>query len=194
MHKIRLIANILIVSILLTIIVVTAEEDDDDNDDWYYGDAVLVSESWSKDNYTREGDSTEVDHLFEGRVDSTIFELTWTDDDTTEANVGGLGVQNQPDRFSLTIVSPNGTEYSEEAESDISSEDGVILIEIYLGMTEEEQKKGKIKDFEAGDWGITIECVDAGDSETTLGQVIAQDNGNEWTLSVTYTYFKEVNE
>ncbi|MCK4614738.1 MAG: hypothetical protein KAU14_08035 [Thermoplasmata archaeon] len=194
MHKIRLIANILIVSILLTIIVVTAEGDDDDNDDWYYGDATVVSESWSKDNYTREGESTEVDHLFEGRVNSTIFNLTWTDNDTTEANVGGLGVQNQPDRFRLTIVSPNGTEYSEEAESDISSEDGVILIEIYLGMTEEEQKKGKIKDFEAGDWGITIECVDAGDSETTLGQVITQDNGNEWTLLATYTYFKEVNE
>jgi hypothetical protein len=106
-------------------------------------------------------------------------------------NVGGIGVQNQPDTFRLTVVIPNGTEYQVEAASDISSENGIILIEIPLGMTEDEQKSGNIKDFEAGEWTITVECVEAGDSETTTGQTVAQDDGNAWTLDVNYTYFKE---
>ena len=156
--------------------------------------AILVNETWNKDDYTREHEATEVEQRFKGRVNSTSFELAWTDDDTSEANVGGIGVQNQPDRFRLTIVSPNGTEYSEEAESDINTEDGIITIDVLVGMTEKEKKKGRIEDFEVGDWNVTVECVEAGDSETTLGQVVAQDTGNDWILTVTYIYWKEASE
>lgn len=151
----------------------------------------LVNGSWSADDYTDEGQSTDVESHFSQRVNETTFTLRWTDDDTTEGNVGGMGVQNQPDKFNLTVISPNGTEYSDEAESDISSEDGEITIHIEIGLSMEEAEDEQIDDFEAGDWVITVECVEAGDSETTTGQTMAQDGGNEWTLDVSYTHYKE---
>ena len=54
------------------------------------------------------------------------FQLTWTDDDTTEGGV----YENQPDRFRLTVQTPAGEEFSEEAEDDSGSNNGIIIIEV----------------------------------------------------------------
>ena len=152
--------------------------------------ALLINETWSTNGDTQEGQASDVDPLFKGRVNWTLLQLTWTDDDTSTVTVGGIGLENQPDTFRLTIVIPNGTEFEVEDSSD-SSGNGVITIEIPLGVTEEEQKSGNIKDFEAGEWTITVECVEAGDAETSTGQTIQQDDGNDWTLNVNYNYYKK---
>lgn len=152
----------------------------------------LANETWSASDYTAEGEETEVDDEFDGRVKTARFELTWTDDDTTEGNIGGTGVQNQPDTFRLTIITPNGTEYSEEAASDVNSENGIITIEVLAGMTELEKGNDRIEDFEAGDWEITVECVEAGDSRDNLGVIVFADDGNQWSLAVEYGYYKEL--
>ena len=152
----------------------------------------IVNATWSAGDYTAEGEETEVDEEFEGRVKTARFDLTWTDDDTTEGNVGGIGVQNQPDTFRLTIITPNGTEYSDEAASDVNSENGLITIEVIAGMTELEKGNDRIGDFEVGDWEVTVECVEAGDSRDNLGVMVYQDDGNEWSLFVEYGYYKEL--
>jgi len=158
------------------------------------GDAnfEFVNSTWSNSDYTAEGSETEVDDQFEARVERASFVLTWTDDDTTEGNIGGTGVQNQPDTFRLTVVSPNGTEYQEEAANDVSTEDGEIIIDVFLGLTEREREENWVENFEKGGWNITVECVEAGDSRDNLGLYNFQDDGNDWTLSVSYAYFDEV--
>lgn len=147
----------------------------------------LVEESWSHSAYTSEGETTSVDHQFEGRVNTTTFTLSWNDDDTTEP----VGYQNQPDSFRLTVVTPWGDEYSEEA-SNGGNGQGSLSIDIELGMTEEELAEDEIDDFEAGNWEITVECTEAGNSENPIGGVAFVDDGNEWDLDVEYTYYKEV--
>jgi len=152
---------------------------------------IISNSNWSAQGETSEGDVSEVEHQFKGRVWNATFVLEWTDDDTTEGNIGGTGVQNQPDKFRLTVVTPNGTEYSKEAENDVVSEKGVIRIEVVCNLTEKEEKEKTIEDFEAGNWTIKVECVEAGDSTDNFGNTWFQDDGNSWSLSVEYSYYEK---
>ncbi len=149
---------------------------------------------WSHSDSTDEGDTTPVDHKFEDRVVWVNFTLTWTDDDTAEANVGGMGYQNQPDRFTLTIVTPNGTEYSETAENDVDSEEGIIEIAILLGMDEEEKEQERLKHFDVGNWNVNVTCDDAGDSSSPVGGIYATDSGNAWDLDVEYAFYEDTED
>ncbi len=154
-------------------------------------------------DYTGEGESDMFTTNFTGPLNITRieFEFTWIDDDTSEANVGGLGVQNQPDSFRLTVLDPSGEEQSDEAESDISSEEGIIVLtfefmEIVQNKTENSSSSAEALSEEIttmngiGSWIFTIECLDAGNSETTTGQTTAQDDGNDWNLRVTAFYYE----
>ena len=50
-------------------------------------------------------------------------------------------------------------------------------------------------DLGTGNWTVTIECVEAGDSKTTTGQTTDQDDGNDWHLEVTgHAYTAEIGE
>ena len=155
--------------------------------------------------HTNEGedDTIPVDIADPVNIVTLEFILTWTDDDTTEANVGGLGVQNQPDTFRLTVVTPEGIEHSEEAASDVSTEDGLILInftfqsfpEDDLGVPSQSNvtlEQELTTTHGLGNWTVTVTCEEAGDSETTTGQTVAQDGGNDWDLDVVATYYTMV--
>ena len=148
----------------------------------------LKDDSWSNSAYTSEGETTTVDQQFEGRVNVTSFTLSWTDDDTNEPP----GYQNQPDSFRLTIVTPWGDEYTDEAANG-GNGDGSVEIDIVMGMPPEEMDEDRIEDFEAGDWEITVECTEAGNSESPSPiSVNFVDDGNEWDLAVDYSYYKEL--
>lgn len=160
-------------------------------------------EIFSAADHTNEGQSwtSPMDVAGPKNITHLEFVLTWTDDDTSEAEVGGLGVQNQPDSFSLTVTMPNGTEHSEEGTSDINTKDGIITIIVMfqsfpentfqvLSQSKETLQGELTKENGFGNWTISVTCEEAGDSKTTTGQTTAEDDGNDWDLRVTAVYYE----
>ncbi len=195
--------------LIVALIGSTIFEGERPDDDSLLFDVIYTPETglfFQEGDYTAEGDSW--DHALEvnqTNMTQIEFVLTWTDDDTAEANVGGAGVQNQPDSFRLTIILPNGTEIQDEAESDITSEQGIITINAAIfslpesnmekmgGSSADEVASKVVKVEGMGVYNITIECINAGDSQTTTGQTTTNDNGNDWNLDVNvYFYTAEV--
>lgn len=155
---------------------------------------------------TNEGESETipVDIADPANIVTLEFILTWTDNDASEINPGGLGpVQNQPDTFRLTVAMPDGTEHSEEAANDIETKDGIILInftfqsfpEDDLGIPSQSNftlEQELTTEYGFGNWTVTVTCEEAGDSETTTGQTVDQDDGNDWDLDVVATCYTMV--
>jgi hypothetical protein len=118
----------------------------------------------------------------ESYVTEVFFELHWEDEDNLK-DAGVYKVQNQPDEFKFTVVSPwDEMFFSEIGASDYGGS-GIIEMNIFVP-----------EDYAAiGDWRITIYCGDCGD-QVLVGEIIGEgptveeDTGNGWELTYYYQF------
>lgn len=150
----------------------------------------------NQDGHTNEGQTTEIvldltedDYL---NITSIDFQLSWNDD--LQSPIGGAN-----DEFELTITHPENLEeeptYSPSASESSSNEQIDISaglqevpenVEAETGSSEEEISNKYITKVGYGSWKIEVSCNSAGDRDPTP---LGQDNGNDWTLTVTVHYY-----
>ena len=152
--------------------------------------------------YTSEGESTHltVEVTEPYNITALTFELVWVDDDTSEGNINGIGVVNQPDTFKLTVTDPSGVDVREvEGSNTVQNRRGVISLSFSIHEIE-----GNMSTLTAGsaaalrerfmlplgfgNWTVSIACINAGDAEA-LGTTVEEDDGNEWTLNVSAEFY-----
>jgi len=149
-----------------------------------------------QNGHTNEGQTTEVplevgeeEYL---NITSMDFQLTWNDD--LQPPVG-----DPNDEFELTITHPEemeeGPEYdpspsesSDDEQIDITANilDIPENIDLEPGSSEEEISNKHISKVGIGTWMIEVSCNSAGDRDPTP---YGQDDGNDWTLTVTINYY-----
>jgi hypothetical protein len=117
----------------------------------------------------------------EYNVKSISFKLTWTDEPAD------TGFENDPDTFSLSVETPNGTVFESE---ESTSSSGSIPISISFNPDRSTFVEG------TGIYIVTVICGDCGDQHTMgpLGLIVRTDDGNTWDLSVEYDYYSEKEE
>jgi hypothetical protein len=147
------------------------------------GNWIHVGDVTVETGYTAEGNSDEATPILDPELVLVAANLTlgWDDNDVDEPippGPIGLAPRNRPDTFRLTVRLPDGTEYTREGTSDPDSRHGEIDLEV------PHQVEGDITY-----WVIDVECVQAGDV-TGQFRTWAQDNGNDWSLRVEYTYLE----
>jgi len=124
---------------------------------------------------TEEVDVTEIN------IAEVTFTLTWED----EADNNAL-YENEGDEFSLEVTTPWGATNETPMTRNQHGQQGSISVEFTA--------PGEYPDTEsAGLYIANITMGDAGD-QSFLGVgsgVVITDNGNSWTLTVTYSYWKE---
>jgi MFS family permease len=141
---------------------------------------------------TRSGGSTEGAETIETiEVEETniveiIFTLTWTD----EPAASGIGqYENQPDRFSLEILSPDSQTTGPESASNPQNGQGTISISVDYSPNKDPYMNG------TGVYNVSITCDSAGDHTPSIGPGIIRqpvsDNGNDWNLEITYSYYEK---
>jgi hypothetical protein len=131
--------------------------------------------------YTNEGNADEATPMLDPELVIVAANLTlgWDDNDVDPPiDPGPIGVlpRNRPDTFRVTVQLLDGAEYSQEGTSDPNSGHGEFRLEV------PQPQEGDISD-----WIIMVECVQAGDV-TGQFRTWAQDNGNDWSLRIEYTY------
>ena len=108
--------------------------------------------------------------------------LTWVDEDSQYF----LGT-NDPDQFQVKILNPAGEVM---AESGFSTSGSVSASSGKMDYTEDE-----FEEHFLGDWNIVVEAGDCGDDyarPNAFGLVRSSpDDGNEWALQYSFTYFTE---
>jgi len=111
------------------------------------------------------------------------YRLTWTD----EEDMGWIGSspnhENQPDAFTITIESPDGSVKKTDSGSNSYGQDGLIEGVVELPISSIPSQNG------TGNWNITI-SVDAGDHEPArIGLFRFLDNGNDYNLELSHEYY-----
>lgn len=121
----------------------------------------------------------------EKAIAQITFTLTWEDEEDDAPPV----VTNEPDEFALNVTTPWGESNETAMTANERNEQGVVSLEFIA--------PGEYPDSgSAGDYNVSIIMGEAGDqlSSTPLIQAGFNDNGNDWTLTVSYTYWKEASD
>ena len=118
-----------------------------------------------------------INDINESYVTDVHFELRWEDEANTK-DAGALKVQNKPDYFNFTIVTP----WEETIDSDTAASSyggaGQLLVDVSVP-----DEAGAA----TGDWRVTIHCGDCGD-QVLIGPsgeeraTVEEDTGNNWLL------------
>jgi hypothetical protein len=161
------------------------EEDDvDDAPEFNFDDYELTSIAVTPIS----GDSNEDTQLTiqevveEENIKSIMFVLTWTDEPDQD-----IRYENQPDEFTIEVVSPDEELYGPESAFNPQGGTGTISLSISFNPDTEPYLNG------TGQYDITISCGSCGDQELirpSIGLQDQQDNGNTWELAITYEYYK----
>lgn len=136
-----------------------------------------------KEGDLNEGESDEFTYDTGAYVVSALFVLKWRDERDTSVQFGGqsVGLHNDPDRFRLTVMDPDGTVHEKEGENEYDPDGGggVLIINV----TAEEGG-----DYH-GPWKVTVRLVKAGDQKP-MGEGVGfqRDDGNSYTLEVDMYY------
>jgi hypothetical protein len=110
-------------------------------------------------------------------VTSIYTSLTWSDE-TTAPGFRLRRYQNQPDSFTVSILSPNGTILAQETGSSGS-----------LGAQRDLDEEEVLTFFGNGNFTVRVSLDDAGDWEPRLGPGIPiSDTGNDYSLVITVGY------
>jgi hypothetical protein len=129
--------------------------------------------------------------------DMNVFEvtvtLTWTDEADSARHT------NQPDSFSLEVISPDGRKASGSGSNSHGSE-GSVVVTLTRDITKEvldnkDLKKKTMDEVWSGDWNINVTCTAAGDQEamfSILGFRDQPDSGNAWNVDVEWTFKADV--
>jgi len=136
-----------------------------------------TSDTESETGSSIENSSTiETVYISQTYVTEIQFTLTWVDEpDATIRHT------NEPDEFSLLVLSPNG-EFVETSDSR-----GIITIIIEFDYDSIELQEG------TGTYEVEISLLNSGDHVSSGGSPFFRaisDSGNEWTLSYFYRYYK----
>lgn len=118
----------------------------------------------------------------EKAIQKVTFTLSWEDEQPRP------GFGNDPDEFSLHV----NTTWGEYNETPMTENGGDRRGEVSL----EFAAPGEAPDTgSAGEYNVTVEMGEAGDEwPLNIPSVGFNDPGNDWTLTVTYTYWIEASE
>lgn len=121
------------------------------------------------------------------------FTLKWRDEEDS-GGISGINYDNQPDRFSLTVIPSwnRSMEISQEAQNPMGDE-GVIIITIEIFSKFEPKYDPYYEGL--GEYVITVGCIECGDQEPTFNLLNLRnepDDGNNWELSVKYEYYQKI--
>jgi hypothetical protein len=140
-----------------------------------------MSVTTSTTGTTNEGTDDEVMIDDPGNSTWITATLTWSDEDVR------IGLNNEPDDFTLTILDQNGDQVGEPQ----SSSDGRIDVSVNVTIPEPENEE-EAADETTGPFTVIVTCDTAGDVYGFAGIFVRQqDNGNEWDLQVTVDYLVE---
>lgn len=132
------------------------------------------------DGYSQEySERTELVDMQEKAIAEITFTLTWEDE------APPAGFQNHPDEFSLNVTTPWGdSDETPMTENDQNTRRGEISLTF--------QAPGAYPDTgSAGEFVVIIRMGEAGDVwPLGIPSVGFADNGNDWRLSISYTYWK----
>ena len=108
--------------------------------------------------------------------------LTWQD----EPDQGGLrNFQNQPDTFSVTLSMGNITDEPQGSGTNQQGGSGSIAISHAFQGTPEYTNG-------TGEYEVTITLAEAGNQVSRFGFFSIEDNSNEYSLTVDYTYLSKI--
>jgi hypothetical protein len=153
------------------------------------GPAGALSETLSVSGYAQEGGTVDESFDLEGdRIWEMVVEFTFRD----EADDMRRRFTNNPDEFEITITFPDD-------ESDTLRKSGgndmeTVITKAYNwtsvgGMDWSDEETGSTNNVV-----VTVSCTNAGDQEplfAPFGFRVVADNGNDYSLSVEYTYTPE---
>lgn len=129
-------------------------------------------------------DATESITIDQQNIVNITFILTWTDEgDATNRHT------NSPDQFGLEVLGPNNQTGSSSMQSNDHGQEGKV--EVTISVAHEEPNDG----IGVGAWEYTVKCGDCGDQKpviSILGIRDRADNGNSWTLTISYGYYQEI--
>lgn len=202
----RLVLVILILIVLLAIVAVAlggGDEDSGPTGPQVVDPATLEDWSWSMDpltEYMNEGQTREW-YLSEilTQANGTIFiesidiSLTWQDE--PDGRYGGRMRTNEPDVFTVGVMSgENISDQSPEMANDLSTKQGSIQYSYSFSSTNwTYMVVGNTtgvelpEDVFIGELSITATLVEAGDFTTSPALLIFLDNGNEYTIEVSFS-------
>ena len=152
--------------------------------DWSQYDSLEAQPEVIQD-YATEGEEYEQKYnVADVNVHGLKFKVTWTD----EEDVGWIGLspnhENQPDKFTLSVVGPDGSIKGSDSASNQHGTEGILEMTLIVPTPTTDSLNG------TGDWNITI-TVEAGDHEPArVGLFKFLDNGNDFTLEITHEYYK----
>ncbi|UCE37585.1 MAG: MFS transporter [Thermoplasmata archaeon] len=155
------------------------EEEDGGPFDWADSYDLMDGEPLALDGDASENSQDEVTIIIEEEnVKSISFTLTWNDEPAD------TGYENDPDEFSLSVETPNGTLF--ESEPDTSSS-GTITIPISFNPDKPVFEEG------TGTYVVTVICGECGDQHSIgpIGFFTQPDTGNTWDLSVEYEFYQK---
>ncbi len=140
---------------------------------------VDISKELSSSSTLREGAKEDVKVPADAQnvVTSLSASITW-DDETSPPGFRIRRYQNQPDTFTVTILTPNGTIIALETGSSGS-----------LGPKRDLNEEEYLALFGPGNFTVRVSLDSAGDWEPRLGPGIPiSDTGNDYSLVVTVGY------
>ncbi|WP_455392529.1 hypothetical protein [[Eubacterium] cellulosolvens] len=138
----------------------------------------ITGEVLSENSYT----TITISNINESYITHVYFELHWEDEDNLK-DAGYYKVENQPDYFNFTVLTPWGDQIDSDTGASSHGGAGVILED--TPVPDDESSRG--------DWVVTIYCGDCGDQVAVgpvvgEGPVVEEDTGNGWELSYYYDF------
>lgn len=123
-----------------------------------------------------------ITNINESYLTHVYFELHWEDEDNLK-DAGYYKVENQPDEFNFTIITPWGDMI--QSDTGLSSYGGAGVIMKDTPVPDDETARGN--------WEVTISCGNCGDQVAVgpvvgEGPVVEEDNGNGWDLLYYYEF------
>ncbi|MFO8051351.1 MAG: hypothetical protein R6V01_06595 [Thermoplasmatota archaeon] len=184
----------LLTSVLLKGEVVSDTSGDDDGYANYFEDMQLRSASSAESGELEEGESATVMIPEEGRVVKNMTAvLSWQDESDPPGIPRIRRYENQPDTFSLKVLSPDGNSSSDTASNPVGGS-GVIEISFSMEDTVLNQRLDS-GSAGTGNWTVEISLDSTGMWTPQLGPgfIALSDGGNDFSLSVEYEYY-DINE
>ena len=153
--------------------------DDNTSTDWSEYDIMTDVAATETGRTSENGGSDLLVDVVDPNVRSITFSLTWQDEAAS-----GPRYTNEPDAFGLEVLPPQG-----DAEVTSMSTSGRVTMTIPYSPTEDPYLNG------TGSYAVTVVCGNCGNQVPLinfLGLREIVDDGNAWSLEVTYEYYAKV--
>jgi len=151
---------------------------------------LIEAEPYLLNDYADEGQQTPVPFtIVEESVANVHFRMTWRDEPDSDGTH-----TNEPDSFSISVASPDGSFLEEGSSSNSQGVEGTIEFTLTL-FTENDPPHEMPFMNGTGEWVVVV-SVNAGDHEPLIPDPIfglrtVGDTGNDFDLEITYQYFKK---